>query len=61
MVSLTANTAPAGKSFDKWVVSAGSAVIGAVNNPVTTFTMPSSDVKITATYKAGVAPVPPTP
>ena len=61
MVSLTANMAPAGKSFDKWLVSSGSVVIAAVNNPVATFTMPSSDVKIAATYKPGVAPVPPTP
>jgi beta-glucanase (GH16 family) len=61
MVSLTANMPPAGESFDKWVVSSGSALIAAVNNPVATFTMPSSDVRMTATYKLGVAPVPPTP
>jgi beta-glucanase (GH16 family) len=61
MISLTANMAPPGKSFDQWVISSGSAVIAAVHNPVATFTMPSSDVKIIATYKPGVAPVPPTP
>ncbi len=61
MVSLTANMPPPGKSFDQWVISSGSAVIAAVHNPVATFTMPSSDVKIIATYKPGVAPGPPTP
>lgn len=61
MVSLTANMPPAGKSFDQWVISSGSAVIAAVNDPAATFTMPSSDVKIAATYKPGVAPAPPNP
>jgi hypothetical protein len=61
MVSLTANMAPPGRSFDQWVISSGSAVIAAAHNPVATFTMPSSDVEIIATFKPGVAPVTPTP
>jgi beta-glucanase (GH16 family) len=61
MVSLTANMAPTGKTFDKWVITCGSAVIADTENPATTFTMPSSAIDIAATYKPGNAPAPPTP
>ncbi len=50
-VSLTAKMAPSGKSFDKWVVTAGNPALSAVNSAATTFTMPASDVAVTATYK----------
>ena len=42
-VTLTANTAPSGQEFDKWV--------GNVNVTGNTFNMPSHDVTVAATYK----------
>ena len=50
-VSLTAKMAPSGKSFDKWVITSGNPTISAINSAATTFTMPASDVAVTATYK----------
>ena len=55
-VTITADTAPAGKVFDKWTTSSG----GTFENETsatTTFTMPASDVTVTATYRD--APTPP--
>ena len=43
-VTLTANTAPSGQEFDKWV---GNVTVASDN----TFTMPSHDVTVAATYK----------
>ena len=43
-VTLTANTAPSGQVFDKW---AGNVAVASDN----TFTMPSHDVTVAATYK----------
>ena len=43
-VTLTANTAPSGQEFDKW---AGNVTVASDN----TFTMPSHDVIVAATYK----------
>ena len=43
-VTLTANTAPSGQEFDKW---AGNVAVASDN----TFTMPSHDVTVAATYK----------
>ena len=43
-VTLTANTAPSGQEFDKW---AGNVTVASDN----TFTMPSHDVMVAATYK----------
>ena len=43
-VTLTANTAPSGQEFDKW---AGNVIVASDN----TFTMPSHDVMVAATYK----------
>ena len=43
-VTLTANTAPAGQEFDKWV---GNVAVASDN----TFTMPSHNVTVAATYK----------
>ena len=48
-VTLTADTAPAGKVFDKWVVSG--VTVADSSNATTTFTMPQNDVTAQATYK----------
>ncbi|HCY42776.1 MAG TPA: hypothetical protein DHV48_15740 [Prolixibacteraceae bacterium] len=48
IVSISANAAPAGKFFDKWI---GSAAISNPNLSLTTITMPESATEITATYK----------
>ena len=50
-VTLTANAAPSGKVFDKWVVKAGGVTLANETSVTTTFTMPGNDVKIEATYK----------
>jgi len=50
-VTITANSAPSGQVFDKWVVNSGSPQISNVNASSTTLTMPYGDVKVTATYK----------
>ena len=50
-VNITADTAPAGKVFDKWA-SAGSGVTFAdAGAESTSFHMPNNDVTVTATYK----------
>ena len=48
-VTLTADAAPAGKVFDKWVVSG--ATVADATSASTTFTMPENDVTAQATYK----------
>ena len=48
-VTLTADVAPAGKVFDKWVVSG--ATVADATSASTTFTMPENDVTAQATYK----------
>lgn len=50
-VTLTANTAPSGRVFDKWVVESGSITLVDANSATTTFTMPAEAVRVTATYK----------
>lgn len=50
-VTITAAKAEKGKEFDKWVVDSGEIVLEDANKEETSFTMPSSDVEITATYK----------
>jgi hypothetical protein len=49
-ITITANTPPVGKQFDKWTTTA---LITLVNEyePITTFTMTPQDVTIEATYK----------
>ena len=49
-VSIMANPPAPGKVFDKWITSGGGS-FGDANSASTTFTMPSSAVTITATYK----------
>lgn len=51
-VTLTADAAPAGKVFDKWVVSG--ATVADATSASTTFTMPENDVTAQATYKNAV-------
>ncbi len=50
-VTLTASEPAEGKEFDKWVVNSGSVTLSKATSSTTTFTMPSEDVKVTATYK----------
>ena len=50
-ITLTANAAPDGKVFDKWVVESGSATLEGANSETTTFIMPDSEVSVKATYK----------
>ena len=51
VVTITANTAPEGKEFDKWVVVSGGVTLADENSTTTTFIMPSKAVEIKATYK----------
>ena len=51
IVTLTANAAPSGKVFDKWVVVSGGITLADANSATTTFTMPASTVSVKATYK----------
>ena len=50
-VTLTANAAPSGKEFDKWVVEKGNITLADANSATTTFTMPAGVVSVKATYK----------
>ena len=50
-VTLTANAAPSGQVFDKWVVVSGSITLADATSETTTFTMPASAVSVKATYK----------
>ena len=50
-VTLTANAAPTGKIFDKWVVVSGDVTLAGASKATTTFTMPKGNVEIKATYK----------
>ncbi|MGN0437104.1 MAG: hypothetical protein ACI4F4_01165, partial [Lachnospiraceae bacterium] len=50
IVTIKADTAPAGKVFDKWVVESGSITLADANSATTTFTMPASAVSVKATY-----------
>lgn len=51
VIKLTADAAPSGKVFDKWVVNAGSVSLSNVSSSTATFTMPAGNVEVTATYK----------
>ena len=50
-VTITANAAPSGKKFDKWVVDSGTITLGNAASKTTTFTMPASEVSVRATYR----------
>ena len=49
VVTVTADAAPAGMVFDKWMSS--SVTVAEASSITTTFVMPSKDVSLTATYK----------
>jgi hypothetical protein len=50
VVTITANAAPAGQVFSKWVLNSGSPTIANLNASTTTLTMPAGAVSVTATY-----------
>ncbi len=50
-VTITADDAPAGKEFDKWVVVSGGVTLADAGSAKTAFTMPSGAVEIKAVYK----------
>jgi len=50
-VTITANAAPSGQVFDKWTSSGGGTFTSAAS-ATTTFTMPTGNVTIEATYKS---------
>ena len=50
-ITLTANAAPGGKVFDKWVVESDSTTLEDANSETTTFIMPDCEVSVKATYK----------
>ena len=49
-VAITANNAPVGKVFDKWITKDG-VVFANANSATTSFIMPAKAVTVTATYK----------
>ena len=51
VITLTANAAPSGKVFEKWIVVSGTVSFANASSATTTFTMPSENVEVTATYK----------
>ena len=50
-VTLTADPAPDGKEFDKWEINSGIVSLKDVHSANTNFTMPASNVTLTALYK----------
>jgi hypothetical protein len=57
-VNISANPAPSGQVFEKWVSSGGGAFANAAATS-TTFTMPAAAVTVTATYKQAQEELPP--
>lgn len=62
-VSVTANAAPDGQVFDKWVVVEGGVTLGNEDrkSPSITITMPAKAVKLRATYRSAAGPDDPVP
>lgn len=56
-VTITADTASAGREFDHWEVEPGALVLDDALATVTTFTMPTEDVQVTAFYRDIPVPV----
>jgi len=50
-ITITANTAPSGQWFKEWMVVSGDVMLASNTSATTTFTMPSNDVEVTATYE----------
>jgi len=57
-VTITANAAPSGKVFDKWVTTSPGVNFTNASSATTTFVMPANNVTVTATYKAASSPAP---
>jgi hypothetical protein len=53
LVSITAKMPPAGKVFDKWLITSGNPTVAGAAGEATTFDMPEGNVSMTATYKDG--------
>ena len=51
VVSIKADSAPAGEEFDRWMITSGTATFGNFRSPNTTITIKDSNVKIEALYK----------
>ncbi len=51
VITITADSAPEGKEFDKWEVVNGTVTLADATAESTTFTMPGEAVEVTATYK----------
>jgi len=49
-ISISADAAPSGQDFYKWVIDSGNASIEDVYDQTTTLNMPANDAKVTATY-----------
>jgi C1A family cysteine protease len=49
-VTITANAAPSGQVFSKWVINSGSPTLANPSAATTTLTMPASAATVTATY-----------
>jgi len=54
-VNISANAAPSGHIFDKWVKNSGNPIIANENSVNTTLTMPANAANVMATYKAVAA------
>ncbi|MBQ9438275.1 MAG: leucine-rich repeat domain-containing protein, partial [Lachnospiraceae bacterium] len=50
-VSIYANDAPSGNTFDRWVIISGLGSLDNAENRFTTFKMPTHEVRVRATYK----------
>ena len=53
-LTLTASDAPAGYTFDRWVVTSGNATLSDPTQMALTLTMPDGAITLKATYKAAV-------
>jgi uncharacterized protein YjdB len=51
VVPISADAAPSGQVFDKWVLTSGGGSFADANSASTTFTMPARAATVTATYK----------
>ena len=60
VVNITADAAPSGKVFDRWIINAGAAVIANASAASTTLIMGSNTTRVTATYTTLVVDEPPT-
>ncbi|MGI6634510.1 MAG: Ig-like domain-containing protein [Christensenellales bacterium] len=49
-ITIMANAAPSGQQFQNWTVNSGGAILANASNATTTFTMPDSNVVITANF-----------